>query len=68
VERYFWRTKQQQEVDYIEEEKGEIRGYEFKWNPNKKIKFPKSFTNTYQPKTMGIHRGNFRELVMPGSE
>ena len=29
---YFWRTKQQQEIDWIEEQKGIISAYEFKWN------------------------------------
>lgn len=29
---YFWRTKQQQKVDFVEEKSGQITGYEFKWN------------------------------------
>jgi uncharacterized protein len=29
---YFWRTKQQQEIDFVEENAGKISGYEFKWN------------------------------------
>ena len=28
---YFWRTKQQQEIDFVEEVNGEIYAYEFKW-------------------------------------
>ena len=32
---YFWRTQQQQEVDYIEDYDGVLHAYEFKWSPTK---------------------------------
>ncbi len=63
---YFWRTTQQQEVDYIEEVNGAFFGYEFKWNERKKIKFPKTFTNGYDSSNIGINRQNFREFVFLG--
>ncbi len=44
---YFWRTTQQQEIDYIEEADGKLNAYEFKWNPKKKARFPKTFLNAY---------------------
>ena len=45
---YFWRTKQQQEIDYIEEEDGHLKAIEIKWNPNKSAtKCPDSFANAY---------------------
>ncbi|MGM9777754.1 MAG: ATP-binding protein [Prevotella sp.] len=45
---YFWRTKQQQEIDYIEEEDGRIKAIEIKWNPNKSAtKCPDSFLGAY---------------------
>ncbi len=47
---YFWRTKQQQEVDFVEENNGEIYGYEFKWNKKNSIKLPETFTETYKAK------------------
>jgi predicted AAA+ superfamily ATPase len=48
---YFWRTYQQQEIDWIEEVEGDFFAYEFKWNPRKaKAKFPKTFTDNYTPK------------------
>ncbi len=47
VNRYFWRTHAQQEIDYIEESGGQLRAFEMKWNPNKKPRFPKSFLNAY---------------------
>lgn len=61
---YFWRTKQQQEIDYVEEVSGKIMGYEFKWNPKAKAKLPKSLMETYSSKIKIIHRDNFREFVM----
>jgi len=44
---YFWRTTQQQEIDYIEEKDGKITAYEFKWNPKKKAKISRTFTSAY---------------------
>lgn len=61
---YFWRTHQQQEIDYLEEQDGAIRAWEFKWNPNAKARFPKPFLETYTPlETAVIHQDNFEEFV-----
>ncbi len=59
---HFWRTKQQQEIDFIEEKDGNITGFEFKWN-QKRTKFPKKFIETYNAKGFVIDRSNFREFV-----
>ncbi|MFA5202696.1 MAG: ATP-binding protein [Bacteroidales bacterium] len=59
---YFWRTKQQQEIDFVEENNGQITGFEFKWN-NKKTKFPQNFMETYNAEEHVIDRNNFREFV-----
>jgi uncharacterized protein len=62
--RYFWRTKDQAEIDYIEEMNGEIHAYEFKWNPAAKASFPKSFMEAYKPgSTTIIHRDNYMEWL-----
>lgn len=61
---YFWRTTQQQEVDYVEEVNGTFYGYEFKWNERKKIKFPLTFTKNYNAQNLGINKTNFREFVI----
>jgi len=45
--KYFWRTKSQQEIDYIEEREGKLFAYEFKWKTHKKVKIPKSFLKAY---------------------
>ncbi len=47
AKRYFWRTVQKQEIDYIEEFNGKLNAFEIKWNPNKKVKFSKTFTGAY---------------------
>ena len=45
---YFWRTTQQQEIDYLEERNQGLSAFEFKWNPGKsRINFPKTFTRTH---------------------
>lgn len=45
---YFWRTYQQQEIDWIEEIDGQFSAIEFKWNDKQKNKkFPSTFTDNY---------------------
>lgn len=43
----FWRTHQQQEIDYIEEYDGKMNAYEFKWSSEKNVRFPKIFPKAY---------------------
>jgi len=61
---YFWRTRQQQEVDYIEELDGKLTGFEFKWKAKSGLKLPKTFTETYTADTKIIDRSNFRDFVV----
>lgn len=44
---WFWRTQQQKEIDYLEEEDGRISSFEFKWNPAAKYKYPAQFMEAY---------------------
>ena len=61
---YFWRTTQQQEVDYIEEADGKMTAYEFKWNPIKKAKVSKSFLQAYPvAEIKTINRENYFEIL-----
>lgn len=62
---YFWRTKQQQEVDYIEEDQGKIFGFEFKWNPKHSKRLPLTFSRSYNSIDQCITRDNFRGFVNP---
>jgi Predicted ATPase (AAA+ superfamily) len=45
--RFFWRTKQQQEIDYLEERDGKIYAYEMKWSTTKKAKLSVTFAKAY---------------------
>jgi predicted AAA+ superfamily ATPase len=44
---WFWRTKLQQEIDYIEERNGVLNAFEFKWSEKKDLKISKSFRDAY---------------------
>ena len=52
---YFWRTTQQQEIDYIEECDGQFTVFEMKWNPRRaNTLFPSSFLNAYDVKETAV--------------
>lgn len=60
VETYFWRTYDQQEIDWIEVENQEIRAYEMKWNIPGRTKPPKAFAEAYpEARFEVIHQQNF---------
>jgi len=62
---FFWRTTQQQEIDFIEEVDGKFYAYEFKWNPRKKARFPATFLNAYFPEsTMVVTPENIDEFLL----
>lgn len=44
---FFWRTHEQQEIDLVEEQDGQLRAYEFKWNGKIKLSPPKAFAHAY---------------------
>lgn len=63
---HFWRTRQQNEIDYIEEEDGKLSSFEFKWNDRKaNVKCPEVFKNAY-PETIFkvITPKNIEEFLM----
>ena len=47
VNSYFWRTHNQQEIDYIEERDGKLYAFEFKWSDSQKKKLPLNFRQAY---------------------
>ena len=62
---WFWRTRQQQEIDYLEESEGALKAYEFKWNPYAKVKFPKTFASAYPDAAFQtVHRDNVEEFLI----
>ncbi|MBP7496091.1 MAG: ATP-binding protein [Bacteroidales bacterium] len=61
---YFWRTYNQQEIDYIEERDGTMFAYEFKWSKKTKYKFPNFYSKTYpDSKNKIINRENFIDFI-----
>lgn len=62
---YYWRTKEQAEIDYIEDFDGKLHAYEFKWNPNAKASFSKTFSKAYPDSDFKvIHKENFEEFIL----
>lgn len=64
--RHFWRTKAQQEIDYIEEHNDQLTAYEFKYSPKKNARLPLTFQRAY-PKApfRVISMDNFTDFVNP---
>ena len=60
---YFWRTKQQQEVDWVEEKDQLFYAFEFKWSNRKKVRFPKKFIEAYSAQTQVIDKENFTDFI-----
>ena len=63
--RYFWRTTQQQEVDYIEEHSGKLHAFEFKWNKKKKVKLSKTFSGAYPDSDFQVvNKENYTDFII----
>ena len=61
---YFWRTQQQQEVDYIEDIDGVFHTYEFKWSTTKQLKLTETFARNYPEHTfMVVNPENYQDFV-----
>ena len=64
---WFWRTQQQKEIDYLEEEDGVLKAFEFKWNDRKaNAKCPSSFSSAYPSVAYQvITPNNVEEFLLP---
>jgi uncharacterized protein len=61
---YFWRTYDQQEIDWLEEEDGKLHAFEFKWNEYKKSKIPTAFAKAYPDATFTIiNKQNYLDFI-----
>ena len=61
---YFWRTQQQQEVDYIEDYDGVLHAYEFKWSPTKRPRLTDTVAKGYPEHTFAvITPENYQDFV-----
>lgn len=62
---WFWRTREQKEIDYLEESDGKIKAFEIKWNPDVKVKTPKLFLGNYEGSEFKvINRNNVEEFLL----
>jgi predicted AAA+ superfamily ATPase len=61
---YFWRNIDQREIDLVIEKNNRLETVEIKWNPLKKVRLTKSFTNIYgeTPFNM-VNRENFFDHI-----
>jgi uncharacterized protein len=60
---YFWRTYEQQEIDWVEERDGSLFGYEFKWK-EEKVKIPTQWKGAYPDASFElININNFSEWL-----
>jgi predicted AAA+ superfamily ATPase len=63
VNNYFWRTYEQQEIDWIEERDGRLYGYEFKWKDSK-VKIPPQWLKAYPEASFEvINKDNFHSWI-----
>lgn len=60
---YFWRTYDQQEVDFVEDIDGNLHGFEIKWQKARK-KAPKAWSETYPAATFqSITKHNYLDFL-----
>lgn len=61
---YFWRTQDQQEIDFIEEYDGKMHTFEFKWSTSKSPKLSKTFANAYPDYSYHVvNQDNYTEFI-----
>ena len=61
---YFWRTKSQQEIDYLIEKNGQLTAIEIKWNERKAVKLPTAFEETYHPEhSFVVNNSNYLSIL-----
>ena len=66
VQSFFWRSKQQQEIDYVEQVGEHLFGYECKWSAASKGKPTKAFGNLYPHAQVAIiNNENYHNFLLP---
>lgn len=62
---YFWRTYDQQELDWVEEKNNELNAFEFKWSKKRNPKIPTAWKKAYPDASFQvIHRDNYLEWIV----
>lgn len=66
---HFWRSKDQFEVDYIEEHNGRLDAWEFKWRADDRATLTRAFTNAYPEAAASmITPRNFQDFLSHPAE
>jgi hypothetical protein len=61
---FFWRTYDQQEIDFVERRNGQLAAFEFKWK-EKKVKIPAFFEKSYPDVPFQVvHKMNYMDFVL----
>ena len=61
---YFWRTWEQQEIDFVEERDGKLFGFEIKWQ-QENVAAPSQWLQTYDNAEFTvINKSNFLDFIM----
>lgn len=61
---YFWRTYDQQEIDWVEEEGDQLRAFEFKYQLSKAPKAPAAWAKAYPNASYEVvHQGNYLDWI-----
>ncbi|WP_461101775.1 ATP-binding protein [Spirosoma koreense] len=64
IDYYFWRTYDQQEIDWVEVENGQLKAYEFKWKSDR-AKPPKAFAEAYPEAGFElVNRENYLSFIV----
>lgn len=62
---WFWRTKEQKEIDWLEESDGKLEAFEFKWNAKGNVKAPKQFADAYPKSEFNvINQDNYDAFLL----
>lgn len=62
---YFWRTYDQQELDWLEEKADALNAFEFKWSSRKKVKIPTAFAKAYTDANFEvISKDNYLDFIL----
>ena len=65
IKNYFWRTTQQQELDFLEERGDKLSAFEFKWNKQARVKISKTFLRAYpEAEVSVITPANYEEFLL----
>lgn len=59
---YFWRLYTGAEIDYVEENQGELTAFEIKWGQGK-IRAPKSWIETYKADVKLLNQKNYLDFI-----